>query len=303
VSKNDESVALDAIKNHPDMILQLDDIVGWRINWRDKAQNVAELVSDLNLGLQSVVFIDDNPAERARVRDALPEVLVPDWPEDKTLYRKTLLELGCFDIPSLTAEDRDRVKMYASERERKTSMEVVGSMEEWLLSLNVKAEVERLNHGNLARAAQLLNKTNQMNLSTRRMTEAELMAWVEGSGNYMWTVRVSDKFGPLGLTGLLSIEVDKVDTTQACIVDFVLSCRAMGRKVEETMLAIAIQQLPSLGVSHLFVKYLPTQKNMPCLEFLKRSGLRHESPGHTFFCDTTIEYPYPEQVTVGFVET
>jgi FkbH-like protein len=300
VSKNEESVALEAINYHPEMILRQEDFAGWKINWRDKAQNVADLVAELNLGLQSVVFIDDNPAERARVREALPEVLVPEWPKDKMQYRRVLLELGCFDTPTLTPEDRERVKMYTRERERKTSLESVGSLEDWLHTLDVKVEVEHLNQGNLARSAQLLNKTNQMNLSTRRMAEGELLVWANAPGNCMWTFRVSDKFGSMGLTGLLSVEVG---TKIASIVDFVLSCRVMGRKVEETMLATAIRHLQSIGVSNLYAKYLPTEKNMPCLDFLKRSGLRHESPGHTFFWDTSVEYPYPEQVTVEFVES
>jgi FkbH-like protein len=300
VSKNEESVALEAINLHPEMMLRQEDFAGWRINWKDKAQNVADLVGELNLGLQSVVFIDDNPAERARVREALPEVFVPEWPSDKMHYRRALLELGCFDTPSLTAEDRERVKMYARERERKTSMEKVGSLEDWLHTLNVKVEVERINQGNLARAAQLLNKTNQMNLSTRRMTESELLAWGEAPGNCMWAFRVSDKFGSMGVTGLLSVEVG---TTVARVVDFVLSCRVMGRKVEETMLATAIRHLQSRGVPNLYAKFLPTQKNMPCLEFLKRSGLRHQSSGHNFSWDTSIPYPYPEHVTVEFKES
>ena len=99
VSKNEESVALEAIRNHPEMVLKEDDFVGWRINWTDKARNIAELATELNLGLQSVVFIDDNPVERARVREALPEVFVPEWPEDKLLYASAFGQLRCFDAP------------------------------------------------------------------------------------------------------------------------------------------------------------------------------------------------------------
>ena len=111
VSKNQEDVALEAIKKHPEMALRKDDFVGWRINWNDKAQNIVELVSELNLGLQSVVFIDDNPVERARIRDTLPEILVPEWPEDKMMYKKALCELACFDTSSISKEDAERTKM------------------------------------------------------------------------------------------------------------------------------------------------------------------------------------------------
>lgn len=296
VSKNEESIALEAIVNHPEMILRTEDFAGWRINWEDKAKNVAELVDELNLGLQSVVFIDDNPAERARVREALPEVLVPEWPRDKTLYQKALLELTCFDVPSVTAEDQERVKMYASERDRRSSMGSVSSLEDWLHTLEVKVEIEGIDNGNLARATQLLNKTNQMNLSTRRMTESELKGWAETPGNVMWSFRVSDKFSSLGLTGLLSMELDG---NRARIVDFILSCRVMGRKIEETMLAIAIQHAQSIKVPEVYARYLPTQKNKPCLAFLKGSGLRFESDNNTFHWDTAMEYPPPKQIILN----
>ena len=119
-SKNDESVALEAMRSHPEMVLREDDFVAWRINWQDKAKNIAEIARELNLGLQSVVFIDDNPVERARVREALPEVLVPEWPEDKLLYASTLRSLGCFDAPALSREDAERTELYAAERKRET---------------------------------------------------------------------------------------------------------------------------------------------------------------------------------------
>ncbi len=118
VSKNEESTALEAIKSHPEMVLKLEDFAGWKINWQDKAQNIIDLVSDLNLGLQSAVFIDDNPVEQARVRETLSEVLVPEWPADSLLYKSSLLGLRCFDIPSISKEDTERTKMYANEQKR-----------------------------------------------------------------------------------------------------------------------------------------------------------------------------------------
>src|SRR5262249_54535249 len=118
VSKNEEATALAALKEHPEMILRPEDFAGWRINWSDKAQNIVDLVSQLNLGLDSVVVIDDNPAERSRVREALPQVLVPEWPEDKRLYSAALLALDCFDAYAVTREDHERAQMYANESRR-----------------------------------------------------------------------------------------------------------------------------------------------------------------------------------------
>jgi len=295
VSKNTEEVALEAIRNHPEMVLGLDDFAGWRIDWSDKAQNLADLVEDLNLGLQSVVFIDDNPAERARVREALPEVFVPDWPSDKSQYRVALSRLDCFDTVVVTEEDRQRTTLYVEERHRRAGHRQVGSLDEWLGTLDIRISVELLNGANLARAAQLLNKTNQMNLSTRRMTESELMEWASRSGHHSWTLRASDRFGDLGIVGLLSIE-DGRETFR--VVDFVLSCRAMGRKVEETMLALAIRHGGESGVQTVDARYLPTAKNLPCETFLNRSGALRGGEPNLYQWKTDRAYTFPPQVTV-----
>jgi len=269
VSKNEESVALEAIRNHPEMVLKEDDFVGWRINWTDKARNIADLASELNLGLQSVVFIDDNPVERARVREALPEVFVPEWPEDKLLYASAFGKLRCFDAPAVSREDLERTRLYAEERKRDNLQKQVGSIEEWLKSLEIKVRAERLGPANLARATQLLNKTNQLNLSTRRLNEAELTTWAAGPNRGLWVVSVSDRFGDAGLTGIVSIEVEG---STARIVDYVLSCRVMGRKVEETLLHMAVSAAFSAGASRVLAHYLKTAKNKPCLTVFKNSG-------------------------------
>src|SRR5437763_3400 len=237
VSKNEESIATEAITKHPEMVLRLDDFAGWRINWGDKAENIVNLVAELNLGLGSAVFIDDSPVEGARVREALPELLVPEWPLDKRFYPQALLSLDCFDSPSVTEEDRQRSNMSAVDRRRKESKIHLTDLGDWLVTLETVVSVEELNQVNLSRAAQLLNKTNQMNLATRRMSEAEFAAWAKEKMRKAWTFRVSDKFGDSGLTGILTMEVDG---PRARIVDFVLSCRVMGRKIEEAMLHVAI---------------------------------------------------------------
>lgn len=295
VSKNDEEVALEAIKNHPEMVLRLEDFAGWKINWRDKAQNIVDLVSELNLGLQSVVFIDDNPVERARVREALNEVFVPEWPEDKMLYRSALLSLHCFDTPSISEEDTERTRMYVTERQRKDLKIAIGSLNEWLRSLGTKIRVEELNEANLQRAAQLLNKTNQMNLTTRRMTESEMVDWARQSNHKLWTFQVSDNFGASGLTGIMSLEVEG---KSGRIVDFILSCRVMGRKVEETMLYTTIKCAKSQQLSKLYAKYIPTSKNKPCLEFWKASGFFYDEKDGCFTWELGNEYALPDCIQI-----
>jgi FkbH-like protein len=269
-SKNEESIAIEAMARHPEMVLKMDDFAGWRINWQDKAKNIVDLMTELNLGLESAVFVDDSPVERARVREALPQLLVPEWPLDKRLYTEALLSLDCFDRPSLTEEDRRRAQTYVVDRLRKQSKVQLGSLEEWLATLETTVRVEKLNKGNLRRVTQLLNKTNQLNLSTRRMSEADFDGWARQEGRRVWTFRVSDKFGDSGVTGILSVEIDG---PRARIIDFVLSCRVMGRKIEEAMLYVGINWARSAGIEEIYANYCQTPKNKPCYDFFQRSGM------------------------------
>jgi FkbH-like protein len=288
ISKNDESTALEAIRCHPEMVLKKEDFVGWRINWKDKHSNVVDLVKELNLGLDSVVFIDDNPYEQAQVRDLLPEVFVPPWPDDKLQYRKTLLSLACFDAPYVTKEDLERSSMCEVERGRKKLLAQVGSAEEWVKQLGVRVKVEELNKTNLMRTVQLLNKTNQMNLSTRRMVESELWDWAGQPSRKLWTFRVVDKFCDAGLTGIVSLETEG---PVGRIVDLVLSCRVFGRKVEEAMLSVAYAYAKRHAVTQLQARYVPTPRNKPCLEFLQRSGLQEGWEINLFTWDMARAYP------------
>ena len=296
VSKNDEAVALEAIDRHPEMLLRRSNFAGWRINWSDKAQNIVDLVSELQLGLDSVVFVDDNPAERDRVRDSLgDQVMVPEWPVDPAEYGNALSALKCFDTPSLSSEDRARAGMYTSERERRESRQDVGSLDSWLASLEMKVSVEALTAGNLPRAAQLLNKTNQMNMRTRRLSEQELQDWVDGENCQLWTFRLSDRFGDSGLSGLISVEIKQ---GTAHIVDFVMSCRVMGRKLEEVMIHTVMEYIKKKGKPmQILAEYIETPRNHPCLEFWENSGF-DQRESNRFFRDTTESYPKPDLIEV-----
>lgn len=295
VSKNTESVAFEAIEKHPEMILRRNDFAGWRINWDDKAQNIADLMKELNLGLQSAVFLDDNPVERARIADALPEVLVPDLPNDKMLYASALRKLDCFDSPAVSNEDRKRAAFYIAERDRRTSLQRadnVGSLDEWLHTLQIKVQAEPINDFNRQRAGQLFNKTNQMNLTTRRLTETELQTWANADNRELWTFRVSDKFGEAGLTGIASVELFG---EEALVADYVLSCRVMGKRVEDAIVHQVTESARKLGAKTLKVIYKPTKKNQPCLEFWRSSGFKYQSD-NTFVWDLDKPYPKPEAI-------
>jgi FkbH-like protein len=268
-SKNEETIALEAIAKHPEMVLKKEDFAAWRINWNDKAANIADLVVELNLGMDSVVFLDDNPAERNRVREALPQVLVPDLPEDKMLFASLIRKLDCFDSAGVSEADRSRTQMYQSQREREALRAGAQSFEDWLEQLQTRLFFEPLNEANQDRALQLLNKTNQMNLSTRRLSDSELKAWVGDPQNHFWTLRVTDRFGDAGLVGLMSLAAAG---KQGQITDFILSCRVMGRRIEEAMLRQLLLYAEDLGIDRVVAEFLPTAKNAPCLKFFEGAG-------------------------------
>jgi FkbH-like protein len=293
-SKNDEAVALNAIRHHPDMVLRPEDFVAWKINWKDKAENIVELMGQLNLGLDSAVFLDDSVFERERVREALPQVLVPEMPQDPIRYPEFLSRLRCFDSLSFSSEDRVRAKMYAADQKRTGTRIEFRSTADWLAALELRVTAEPLNSANLERAAQLMNKTNQMNLRTRRFTAHELQTWAESGGRFLWTFRVSDKFGDSGLCGVCSLAFEK---DNAHLMDFVLSCRVMGRGVEEVMLSTVAQKAKRLGCGELRLEFIPTEKNRPMRDWLLSNPLLVES-GNSFRLPLPQEIVFPGHVRI-----
>ncbi len=294
VSKNDEARALDAMERHPEMALRPANLAAWRINWNDKAQNIVELCDDLQLGLSSVVFIDDHAAERARVREALPEVLVPDWPVRPECYTSALRALDCFDTADVSEEDRERTAQYVAERQRAGARRTTSSIEQWLLTLETRVLARPLAPIDCSRASQLMNRSNQMNLLTRRMSPGELSRWADDANRRMWTFRVSDRFGAAGLTGLASVELhDQV----AELVDFVLSCRVMGRGIEDTMLHVVTDWAGRTGAREVVLRYRPTPKNGPCRRFLEGSHLDRSVDGE-YRWTSAAAYPLPPGVAL-----
>jgi FkbH-like protein len=296
-SKNEEHAALEAISNHPEMILTLDDFAGWRINWNDKVSNIADLVSDLNLGLGAAVFIDDNPMERARARETLSELLVPEWPRNPVHYVTSLARLDCFDTPIVSAEDRNRTATYVSERKRRQLQSDSSSPEAWLRTLDLTVRVENLDEGNLERTIQLFNKTNQMNLRTRRLSRRELADWASARDHRLLVFRVADKFGDYGLTGIASLRFERAART-AHIEDCVLSCRVMGRKVEDTMIHVLTEQAKAEDMVTMVAEYTATLRNQPCLRFFETSSMARDRGGECFHWDLVTHYPLPDFVSL-----
>ena len=264
VSKNNENIALHAIENHPAMILKKDDFSSWRINWEDKAKNIIEILNELNLGSHSAVFLDDSPTERLRVKQAIPEVYVPDLPINPMLYNNFLNNLDCFDSIEETYEDSMRAEMYQQESQRKIIMEELSTISEWIDSLNIKIMISTLNKTNLKRAGQLLNKTNQMNLATRRVVENDFMKFSEDHAVKVLTLNVKDQFGDYGLTGILSLQIKGLILE---VKDYVLSCRVLGRSVEESMIHISYTHALKCKAKEIHFPFIKTEKNNPCFLF------------------------------------
>jgi FkbH-like protein len=263
-SKNEEEFALSVIENHPAMALRKSDFVGWRINWKNKAENLLALAEELNLGLDSFVFLDDSPQEREQVRQMLPQVYTPDLPTSPSELAPFVSSLNCFETNVLGREDLERTGMYQAERERKEALDLSGDVDSWLRSLEIEVRAVPLRHENLARAAQLLNKTNQFNLSLRRMDEKSFWDWATEPGNAAYVFHVSDRFGDFGLTGLSSLSLQG---TEARIVDFVMSCRVMGKRVEEALLGYTLARARAAGADHITAPSVEGPRNAPAREF------------------------------------
>jgi FkbH-like protein len=260
-SKNNEADALEAIRTHPSMRLREDSFAARRINWQDKAQNLKELAAELNIGLDSFVFVDDNPAERSLVRMSLPEVHVPEWPEDPGQYKAALLDLAgdYFCRVAITAEDRERTAMYHADRLRVSLAASAGSLTDYYQSLQMRAQIELADSFSIPRIAQLTQKTNQFNLTTRRYTEAGIRALAGEPGAIVLWLQLRDRFSDQGIVGVMILKERQESVWW--IDTLLLSCRVIGRGVENAFVGFAHQLLLGRGATEMIGEYLPASKN------------------------------------------
>lgn len=270
-SKNNHEDAVEALANHPDMLLRPEHFACLRINWTDKAQNLREIAKELNIGLDAVAFIDDNPVERQRIQSELPEVTVIDMPEDPMAYADTLRACPVFERLALSEEDRERGRLYAEQRQRAELESSACTIEDFYRSLQMEMEIAPVSPQTLARVAQLTQKTNQFNMTTRRYSEQEIEELSRDPGSRVIAVRVKDRFGDNGLVGVVITRTDKdaheIDT-------FLMSCRVIGRTIETAILAHLIQAARSEGMRALRGWFLPTKKNIPAKDFYSAHGFR-----------------------------
>jgi FkbH-like protein len=268
-SKNNPADAIEVLEKHPGMILRRDHFAAVRINWNQKAQGLSEIARELNVGIDSLAFLDDNPVEREQVRASLPEVMVIDLPEDPFRYREIVQAYPAFQRLTLSSEDQQRSELYSVERARAQAAQNFQSKEDFFRFLEQEAIIEPLTPETLARIAQLTQKTNQFNVTTRRYGEAEVETLAARPGNNVLSIRVRDRFGDHGLVGVAITRDQAAD----CEIDtFLLSCRVIGRSVETALLAHLAEGAASRGCKRLTGWFLPTKKNAPAQDFYMQHG-------------------------------
>lgn len=273
-SKNNEADARLPFERHPETVLKLDDFVAFVANWEDKVTNLIGLAKTLSLGLDSFVFMDDNPFERAWVRASLPEVMVPELSADPSGYVEALHRGRYFESIALSQEDRARHEQYRVEAARAQLRTSSGTLEEFLAQLQMTSRCGPFEAADLPRIAQLVNKTNQFNLATRRYTEAQLAAQAADPAWWTGAFRLADRFGDHGLVGILTCRPREGEAGALEIDNWLLSCRVLGRTLEAFMLHQAIERCRAQGIGRLYGRYLPTAKNRQVADLLPRFGFR-----------------------------
>jgi len=287
-SKNNATDALEAIDRHPGMLLRREHFAAVQINWDDKAANLRKIASQLNVGIESLALVDDNPVERDRIRRELPEVFVLELCADPGSYALAVREHPAFSRLTITDEDRQRAKLYAQERERSELQESLvesgAALEEYYRSLKTVITLQSLCDNNLERITQLTQKTNQFNLTTIRYTEQQLLEMTAHGNVQAFGASVRDRFGDSGIVGVLITkrtgEVVEIDT-------LLLSCRVIGRTIETGLLADLLKRASRDAAKVVKGRFVPTKKNAPAKDFFLRHGfelVREEVGGAQEWC-------------------
>lgn len=269
-SKNNHDEAFRVIQKHPSMILRGRHFAAMMINWKDKVENMIGLAEELNIGLDSIVFLDDSPQERERMKQALPQVLVPDLPESPFQYLEALQQIGDFNTLVLSEEDKQRGEMYYAKKRRRDLMESMSSIEDFLRSLEISAEIKLADSFTVPRITSLINRTSQFNLTTRRYNQAEVEQMCSLPSDFqIYSMRIMDRFGDEGIVG---VAIVRKEGKNWIIDSFLLSCRVIGRTVETALLAKIVEDARDNGASDLIGEYIPTKKNSPARSFYSDHG-------------------------------
>ena len=292
-SKNDEATALAPFNEHPEMLLRKADIACFVANWDDKAANIRAIAQQLNIGLDFCAFVDDNPFERNLIRQELPMVAVPEVSDDPSSYAQTVADAGYFEALALTDEDRTRNQLYQSNWERDALKESATDLDSYLRGLEMEMVWRQFDKVGAARIIQLINKTNQFNLTTRRYTDDEVAAVMADPSCFGLQIRLIDKFGD---NGIIAVVIGRKQDDGALLIDtWLMSCRVLGRQVEEATLNLVAAEAKRLGADTLIGEYRPTKANGMVKEHYQRLGFtvteEREDGGSRAKLDLTVFQP------------
>ena len=272
-SKNNEDTARQPFRKHPEMVLREEDIAVFQANWVDKASNLEAIAQSLNIGIDALVLLDDNPAERNQVRAALPGVGVPELPTDPSWYPWFLTSAGYFETISFTVDDKLRADSYSANARRTEVKSRSRSLGDYLASLDMHMNASCFVDSDLQRITQLINKTNQFNLTTARMTQDEVIAVQKDNKYQTFQFRLNDSFGDMGI---IAVVIASCDGTEWNIDSWLMSCRVLGRKVEQGILSCIVAKARAAGISKIRSSYIPTSKNSMVKDHYDKLGFHLE---------------------------
>jgi FkbH-like protein len=287
-SKNNEAEALAILREHPSMLIRESHLATYRINWDDKATNIRAIARELNIGLDHMLVIDDSPHERAWIRQEIPELRVPELPADPSLYATWVGSLPSLIVLQQTAEDTQRTRQYQDARNREAYQGSVGSVEDFLRGLGLRVDIALADDGSMARVVQLLAKTNQFNLTTRRHDEPTIRRRTASGEWRVYTMRVTDRFGDFGLTGIAIVAPGDGSWH---LESFLMSCRVIGKSVETALLARVAHDARSAGAGSLTAEFIDSGRNQVASTFLSGHGFSLDSEGRWA---RSLETPGPD---------
>lgn len=295
VSKNNESDVEHVFLRHPMMVLKTDDFVARKVSWSPKTEAIADLSKELSLGLDSFVLIDDSPVERELVRQALPQVCVPEFPRDPYTLNSWFEDVARehFDTLVVTEEDTRRTELYRADIERQSASRSFTSLDDFYRGLDMKMRVWEGHREQTARLAQLTQRTNQFNLTTRRYDTADFERLFSSSDVRVYDIELSDRYGSNGIVGLI---IARLSERTAEIDTFLMSCRVIGRKVEHTFFAYVVNDLHKLGIDRIKAEYVPTAKNAPAKGLLDELGFQNGEDPRSFH---VRPMEYPDYITIA----
>ena len=287
-SKNNFDDAMKVIREHPEMILREENFASIQINWNDKAQNIKQISDEINIGLNSFVFFDDDKINQERIHQEFPEILTIDLPKDPSQYAPILKDLNDFNVLQRTQEDAKRGEMYTQQKERKKLENSVSDLNEFLKQLDITVKIKKSNKFLIPRISQLTLKTNQFNLTTKRYQEEDIENLSNNTNYEVGCAQVIDKFGDNGITGAFIVKKNEkvwfIDT-------FLLSCRIMGRGVENAILSEILKQAKNNDIDEIKAEFIPTEKNQPAENFLANYGFKKQDKFWIYKLNNDIKSP------------